>query len=325
MGDFAGLPPTARRPAKFAATLARRVFGWGAFANSRQKAAAREPTTDDGLPCAESPGRLRRRSVPTFDPDWREPKLPTIFVHDAQGRMARQAKVLVDGAFEGPDALAELAAMHLHRLGAAKALGITFVADGAAWIWERLPQIVRLAGLGNVPLYEVLDCCHAAPHVSLALAGLGYADQQRMAAYRQYRALPRNGQWRQVARKLADLAARQPEGSAVWTEIAYLRKHGEAGRLKYPTFRRLGLPGGSGAIERNIRRVINQRLKDNGIYWLPGNAEAMLPIRAMVLTPRWDKRRQQVRRLRARDTRTAWRWTPQYMTSRTEGPPQSKT
>jgi hypothetical protein len=57
--------------------------------------------------------------------------LLTIFVHDDQGEMDRQHKVTIDGTLTGPDALAELVAMHLHRLGAAEAASVTFCADGA--------------------------------------------------------------------------------------------------------------------------------------------------------------------------------------------------
>jgi hypothetical protein len=64
----------------------------------------------------------------------------------------------MDGTFLGPDAMAELVAVHLQRLGAARAASITFVADGAPWIWDRLPTIVRLAKLDAVPIHEVLDC-----------------------------------------------------------------------------------------------------------------------------------------------------------------------
>ena len=66
--------------------------------------------------------------------------------------------------------------MHLHRLGAAQALSVTFVADGGVWIWERIGTIVRLAQLTGVPIYQVLDNCHATHHVSLALAAAGYGD-----------------------------------------------------------------------------------------------------------------------------------------------------
>ena len=42
-------------------------------------------------------------------------------MHDERGRMVKTSQATVDGTLEGPDAIAELAAMHLHRLGAARA------------------------------------------------------------------------------------------------------------------------------------------------------------------------------------------------------------
>jgi hypothetical protein len=277
-----------------------------------------EVTNADGLPCDDAPGRSRKRPRKTFDADWREPKLVTIFVHDDEGRMAKKSKALVDGTLLGPDAVAELVAMHLHRLGAAKALSVTFVADGGIWIWERIRKIVELAKLPKVPLYEVLDNCHASHHISLALAALGLGENDRRPIYREYRTRLRNGHWQQVVDELKEMAAGQSDKSQVWTEIAYLQKHGEAGRLKYPTFRSLGLPLGSGAIESNIRRVVNLRLKGNAIYWLAQNAEAMLQIRSYVLTDRWDQRLSELRKLRRLDVQTAWHWTPRDMRSNVE-------
>jgi hypothetical protein len=282
-----------------------------------------ETTNADGLLCEDAPGRSRKRPKKTFDADWREPKLLTIFVHDEQGRMVKKSQALVDGTFEGPDAVAELVAMHLHRLGAAQALSVTFVADGGTWIWDRIGMIVQLAKLAEVPIYEVLDNCHATHHISLALAALGFADEIRMPLYRDHRTLLRNGQWRQVVQELTELAEDAPDDSQVWTEIAYLQKHGEADRLMYPTFRSKGLPLGSGAIESNIRRVVNLRLKGNAIYWLKENAEAMLQVRAYVLTNRWDRRMRELRTLRSRDSQTDWHWTPREMSSKIERAPSS--
>jgi hypothetical protein len=284
----------------------------------RDAATVSEATNADGLPCEDAPGRSRQRPKRTFDADWREPKLLTIFVHDERGRMVKKSQATVDGTFEGPDAIAELVAMHLHRLGAAQALSVTFVADGGVWIWERIETIVRLAKLTGVPIYQVLDNCHATHHISLALAALGFGDKERLVFYREYRTLLRNGQWRQVVDELTDQAQDVPEDSQVWTEIAYLQKHGDAGRLMYPTFRSKGLPLGSGAIESNIRRVVNLRLKGNAIYWLKENAEAMLQIRAYVLTNRWDQRLGELRTLRSRDGRTDWHWIPREMSSKVE-------
>ena len=262
-----------------------------------------------GLPTQDKAGRSRVVGKRTFEAPWREPKLVTIFVHDEQGRMVRTSRATIEGTFAGPDALAELIAMHLHQLGAARATSITFIADGAPWIWERIGMIKQLAKLDDVPTYEILDCCHATHHISGALKALGLADDARLPLYREHRTLLRNGQWRRVVTELTDLAHNALPEHAVWTEIAYLEKHGHAGRLSYPHFKGLGLPLGSGAIESSIRRVINQRLKSNSTFWKESSAEAMLQLRSQLLTDRWDERLTASRRLRSRSAQKASSWT----------------
>jgi hypothetical protein len=147
-------------------------------------------------------------------------------------------------------------------------------------------------------------------------AGTELAGQR--VSVQKHRTLLRNGQWRRVVEELTDLAGDAPADAKIWTEIAYLKKHGDAGRLKYPTFRSYGLPVGSGAIESGIRRVINLRLKGNSIYWRESAAESMLQIRAHILTGRWDERMRKLRQLILTDTRTDWTWTPQTMSSKAE-------
>ena len=203
--------------------------------------------------------------------------------------MAQKTKATIDGTLLGPDAIAEIVAMHLHRLGAAKAQSVTFVADGAPWIWDRLERIIELAGLSAVPTYQVLDCCHAVQHISKALASLGLDAKERMPMYRNYRTLVRNGHWRQVVDELAELQPTENPIAELATELNYLRRHGEAGRMSYPSYRRLGIPCGSGAIESSIRRVINLRLKSNAMFWKSENAESMLQVRCQVVPDRWDE------------------------------------
>jgi len=72
----------------------------------REAPSVPEATDADGLPCENTPGRSRKRPGKTFDADWREPKLLTIFVHDEHGRMVKASDATVDGTFLGPDALA---------------------------------------------------------------------------------------------------------------------------------------------------------------------------------------------------------------------------
>jgi len=154
----------------------------------------------------------------------------------------------------------------------------------------------------------VLDDCHAAHHVSLALGSLEIGAEDRMPSYRDLRTRITKGSG----------ADENPDNEDLVTEIAYLTKHGEAGRLSYTVFKGLGLPLGSAAIERSIRRVINMRLKNSGTFWREENAESMLQLRALVISKRWDERIQLMRQHRKSTNLTGWAWTPQPMSSKSE-------
>jgi hypothetical protein len=284
----------------------------------KPKVTKAENRDEDGMLIDDAPGRSQKRARRSYDADWREPKLITIFIHDERGKMQRETKATIDGTLLGPDAIAEVVAMHLHRLGAAKAKSVTFVADGAPWIWDRIASIIELAKLSDVPTHQVLDCCHAVHHVSLALASLGLNREQRNPLYREHRTLLRNGQWRRVVEELSDLQDVEKPNADLETELAYLRRHGEAGRLSYVSFRRQGLPCGSGAIESSIRRVINLRLKSNAMFWKDENAESMLQVRSQVVPDQWDTAMTDLAKFRRTHAWDDWHWEPRPMSSKAE-------
>ena len=238
--------------------------------------------------------------------EWREPKLLILYKSDRKGRMLKGTRPWIDGTMGGPDHLMELLAFHLHRLGAARAQTVSFVSDGAPWIWNRLDWVIGRAGLDPKRTERILDCYHAAHHISLALQALGLPEPERTAAYRALRHQLRAGRSREVVATLRRMAQAQPFDSGVWVEIEYLEKH-EA-HLRYDWFGYRGHPLGSGAVESAIRRVVNLRLKGNGIYWREENAEAMLALRAAVLTGRWEETMERAQAAMAEDRRRAWQW-----------------
>jgi len=252
-------------------------------------------------------GKRKRKK---FRVEWREPKVVILFELDKKGRMVRGSRPVIDGTLQGPDALIELVAFHLHRMGAAHAKAVTFVADGAPWIWKRLDWVIAQVKLDPSRVVEVLDWCHAVHHLSVALAALPLADGQREELYKRLRGLLKTGNSCIVIDELETLAVREAQDSSVWREIRYLTKHSDAGRLRYNCFRCRGVPMGSGAIESTIRRTINLRLKGNGIYWTEDNAEAVFQLRAAVVSGRWEEILEHTREAMARDRRTDWRWTP---------------
>jgi hypothetical protein len=244
-----------------------------------------------------------------FRTDWREPKQIIVFEMDEHGRMKKGTKPILDGTFQGPDEILEVLALRLHQVGAAQAKVVAFRADGAPWIWERLEWVSKRLGLKKTQVSYGLDWCHAVHHVSLALEAL-VPEAERKRLFKKLRKWLKQGAWAKVLRDLVDrlLAAGLDEDAPVWTEINYLERHGEAGRLDYAQFRRRHLPVGSGAIESAIRRVINLRMKGNSTFWNEDNAEGMLVLRGLVLCRRWNDAFVKISDSMARDRRLDWEW-----------------
>ena len=184
----------------------------------------------------------------------------------------KERQPLIEGTLLGPDHLAELVAFHLHRLGVAQAELVVFISDGAPWIWNRLEWIEKRSGLDPCKTMHVLDFCHAAHHISLALAALGLNGDARQKTYGYLRKLLKKSRYDEVVSELKEAAKRMKlkEDHDVWTEISYLENHGSKGHLRYATFRHRGIPCGSGAIESTIRRVINLRLNWTFAIFQPG-------------------------------------------------------
>lgn len=239
--------------------------------------------------------------------EWREPKKFVIFELDARGRMKKGTRPFIDGTLEGPDALIELLAMRLHQLGAGQARELVFAADGGPWIWNRLDWAVARLGLAPERVEKVLDYCHAVHHVGLALDALGFGIEARERVYRRHKRHVYRGRPDLLLRELKEYAKGKRRSNPVWGEIEYFEKH--AAHMEYARLRRSGKPMGSGAVESAIRRVLNQRLKGNGIMWKAENAEAMMVLRGTVLSDRWDETLERVRAMMATDRRIDWHWS----------------
>ncbi|MCW3095403.1 MAG: hypothetical protein JWL77_1021 [Chthonomonadaceae bacterium] len=66
------------------------------------------------------------------------------------------------------------------------------------------------------------------------------------------------------------------------TEFRYVRQNAE--RIRYQTFLRAGYHIGSGVVEAACKQVIAARLDQVGMHWKPENAEAILTLRASLLS-----------------------------------------
>lgn len=68
--------------------------------------------------------------------------------------------------------------------------------------------------------------------------------------------------------------------------LTYINNHRE--QMRYASIRRRGLPVGSGAIEATCKNLVAVRMKRNGQSWSHPGAQAMLNLRSLALSDRWE-------------------------------------
>src|SRR5205807_5717557 len=72
-----------------------------------------------------------------------------------------------------------------------------------------------------------------------------------------------------------------------WDSYHYLRKHGVW--MHYATYRRQGLPIGSGVTEAACKTVFAERLKRSGMTWSREGGQVIVDLRVLVLSKVWTK------------------------------------
>jgi hypothetical protein len=156
---------------------------------------------------------------------------------------------------------------------------VVCLADGAPGNWLQLAA--------HFPdRVEVLDWWHAVEQLWAAgngVFGEGSAAAARWVAARKARLW--DGRVDLVLRALRQ-AARQPHGAAATAELPYFTTN--ASRMDYAAFRAAGYPIASGMVESACKRVIGARTKQAGMQWTRPGAQAVLSLRAELLSDRWD-------------------------------------
>jgi hypothetical protein len=140
-------------------------------------------------------GRKTAKGRTRYSTRWREPKLLIVYVVDEQGKLDPQFAPFIDGTLKGPDALFGMLRYYLGQLGLGQAEQVLFVADGAHWIWNRVPALARALGLSGEQFHERVDFYHAVEHLGqVAALCKGWSQQARKAWVRRHRKLLLKGQ-----------------------------------------------------------------------------------------------------------------------------------
>lgn len=184
----------------------------------------------------------------------------------------------------------QLLQMHLVRLGIHQAKQVLLLADGADWIWLRLPTLLKRLGCPAESILELLDFYYATEHLG-QFSEAAFSDTTKSQIwFKQAKSDLKRGRVSDLLKQMQTLV-KQASGerkNLMAKQVAYLSKFEQLSRLKYSQVAAMKLPIGSGAIESLIRQVVNLRLKGTGKFWLLENAEIMLHARCQWAAGAWS-------------------------------------
>ena len=135
-------------------------------------------------------GKKTAKGRNRFRGAWREPKLFIIYVVNAEGKLDRSFMPIIDALIRGPDAMFKLLHAYLSQLNLSEADRILFIADGAPWIWNRIPDLIKRLGLEPDQVHQLIDFYHAVEHLGkVASLRKGWSSKQRKSWVRKHRNL----------------------------------------------------------------------------------------------------------------------------------------
>lgn len=216
----------------------------------------------------------------------REAKLGCVFTQtlwDDQGRPQRDDhSTTYVGAIEtaeqfGPRIYAEAVRRGLKRAGR-----VIVVGDGAAWIWNIADEHFHDA-------IQIVDLYHARQHLTelaKSVYGQGTPKATDWAAGRSQQL--DEGNIEAVLTTLGRLRPRDGVAQkALHSALHYFQSN--AHRMRYADFRNQSLFVGSGVVEAGCKTVIGHRLKQSGMQWTVRGANAIIALRCLQLSGRWEE------------------------------------
>jgi len=167
-------------------------------------------------------------------------------------------------------------------LGQRPELSVVKIADGARDNWRYLDALLPGAT-------AVVDFYHAAEQLKAALeAAYGEGNAKGQGQFRKLRhvLLEDSEGVEKVIRALAYLHAKHPRKQRIATVLGYFRRNRH--RMRYAETKARNLPIGSGVVEAACKTLATQRLKRSGMRWRHEGGQAILTLRALVQSERFE-------------------------------------
>ena len=221
-----------------------------------------------------------------FHTDWIEPKLFTLYLIDEEGNIIKKVPPFVDGTTGKLKEFLELLQHYLSRLGIEEASEVVLVGDGAPWIWERIPNLLKTTGVDSHKITEIIDWTHAKQNLNKAFETLSRKKIEKVD-FDHFKNLLFSGKISRIIDEVKSLLKVRATSKIMKKLKSYFTSN--TSRMQYAANRARKCPIGSGMVESAIRRVINMQVKSPGSFWKLGFAETVIYLRAQLLYGRWEK------------------------------------
>lgn len=222
---------------------------------------------------------------------WKDVKIGVVFDIGMRPTKDRETGELVDLAqavhnsyvvhLGGPDAIGEKVWTEARRRGWEQAQDSVVLGDGAPWIWNQ-------ASLHFGQSHQVVDWYHAKQHLVDAARLM---KPEGTAAFTRWLNSRETLLYQGHADKIAEELEKQAQTGAtnaeeLRTAAGYFRTNHQ--RMTYIEMREEGWPIGSGTVESGAKQF-KARFSGPGMRWSQTGAKNLLPIRAALLSGRFDQ------------------------------------
>ncbi len=207
---------------------------------------------------------------------WREAACGTVCFLDAEGERLKTLYFARMPESGKPALKTQLSSEVAHIRQTRPDIAITAVADGAPDNWTFLESLS--------PEAETVDFWHACEH--LRAASDHAVDPRWFETYRHVLSHDPQGVVIRALRYLRDKAGRNRAArAAIERELAFFRKHRKRMRYRDLSDRRFAI--GSGVAANKI--LVTQRMKRSGMRWRIHGGQAVLTVRALIKSGRFDR------------------------------------
>ncbi len=256
-----------------------------------------ETDTEDGeSPVAQDAADKRKRG-PT---DYQEASCGTVSFYDADGKRLETVRYARAPEHKKKTLKSQLET-ELETIFTVRCdLQLVMLSDGAADHWEFLSELPDR--LGAETWKKAADLFHVLERVKKALDafyGDGSSDARAMFETCRIWLREEDDGADRVLRALRYRRSQSYGASreTIAAQIKYIENRKREGLLSYKLLLEENLPVGSGVVEAACKTLASQRLKCSGMSWGHDGAQAILTLRSLVQSGRWDRAWEQISEL----------------------------